>query len=141
MAELVLRPARQRAAPTRWTIPPQAHKWLVAALSMASFLLVWEVVGSQDVIRAELISYPTEVLVVTARLLATGELARHAAVSILEFTAGFVPSLLIGLPLGLMLGQSRRLRYLLDPALMAIYTMPRIALLPRCPGSRSSRCW
>ena len=47
-----------------------------------------------------------------------------------EFAGGFALAIGIGVPLGLLLGTFKVLRYLLDPPIMAIYATPYLALLP-----------
>lgn len=106
------------------------RRTLTGGLAVALFLAVWQLVGSWNLVRANLISYPTQILAVGASLVASGELGRHALVSLQEFVYGFAPAVAVGILLGLAMGQFRRLRYLLDPLVMALYTAPRIALIP-----------
>jgi len=97
---------------------------------VGAFLAVWQLLGSSQLVRSDLISYPTEVVAVGVQLAASGELTRHGLVSLREFVVGFIPAAAVGILLGLWMSQSRRLRYLLDPLVMAMYTAPRIALIP-----------
>ena len=92
--------------------------------------MAWEVAGSRTSVSRDLISHPTEVLSVGATMVASGELGHHALVSLQEFVYGFAPAVGLGLLIGLAVGQSRRFRYLCEPLLMALYTAPRIALIP-----------
>lgn len=108
-----------------------AHeRTLSAAAAVLLFLLVWQIVGASNLIRSDLISYPTEILATTAAMAGSGELASNAAVSLLEFMEGFVPAIVVGAGLGLALALNRPLRLLLDPLLIALYTAPRIAFIP-----------
>jgi len=66
----------------------------------------------------------------TVAMALSGELAKNGAVSLLEFVEGFVPAVVLGIAFGLALSLSRRLRYLFDPLLGALYTAPRVALIP-----------
>jgi sulfonate transport system permease protein len=91
---------------------------------------VWQLVGARNLISADLISYPTQVVSTAAQMAASGELGSNALVSLQEFLYGFVPAVALGIALGLAMGQFRRVRYLLDPLIMAFYTAPRIALIP-----------
>jgi ABC-type nitrate/sulfonate/bicarbonate transport system permease component len=106
------------------------RRTLTGGLAVALFLAVWQLVGSWSLVRVDLISYPTQLLAVGASLVASGELGRHALISLQEFVYGFAPAVVVGILLGLAMGQFRRLRYLLDPLVMALYTAPRIALIP-----------
>jgi ABC-type nitrate/sulfonate/bicarbonate transport system permease component len=103
---------------------------LVGGASVVTALGAWQAVGSQGLISAELISYPSQVVSAFVSLVESGELGRHALVSLQEFLYGFVPAVTVGVLLGLAMGQSRRLRYLLDPLVMGLHSAPRIALIP-----------
>jgi ABC-type nitrate/sulfonate/bicarbonate transport system permease component len=99
-------------------------------LAVGGFVVLWQLAGSTNAVPADLISYPTQVLAAAMRMTASGELASNAAISLLEFGYGFLPALVLGVGLGLLMGLSRRLRYLLDPLIMALYTPPQFTLLP-----------
>jgi NitT/TauT family transport system permease protein len=51
-------------------------------------------------------------------------------VSLSEFVQGFIPAAIAGIAAGVVLALVRRLGYLLDPLLTAIYTAPTIAFIP-----------
>jgi NitT/TauT family transport system permease protein len=70
------------------------------------------------------------VLVASVDVIRSGTLMHDATVSLSEFAVGFALALLIGVPVGLMLGTFPTLRHLLDPPLMAVYATPQLALLP-----------
>jgi NitT/TauT family transport system permease protein len=87
-------------------------------------------VSARGLIRPQLIASPTQVAGATAAMLVSGELPRHVAISLQEFALGFAPAVGVGVLLGVLLGRSRRLRWLLDPPIMALYSTPRITLIP-----------
>jgi ABC-type nitrate/sulfonate/bicarbonate transport system permease component len=121
----------RRSAGARGAATIRRHRrGLIGGTSVALFLAVWQLLGSQNIIRSELISYPTQVLPVGAELAGSGELGAHAIVSLQEFVYGFLLALALGMLVGFALGQFRRLRLLLEPLTMALYTTPRIALIP-----------
>jgi ABC-type nitrate/sulfonate/bicarbonate transport system permease component len=64
------------------------------------------------------------------RLLVNGELEKHFYVSAIAFLAGLGLSIVIGLPLGLIMGRSSTLEDLLDPYVTAANATPRIIFLP-----------
>ena len=129
-SETVGRAAPAAPLPRRSLALRRHRRGLIGSASVALFLALWQVVGSQNLIRADLISYPTQVVAVGAAMVASGELGQNAWVSLQEFVYGFVPAMAVGILLGLAMGQFRRVRYLLDPLVMAFYTAPRIALIP-----------
>jgi sulfonate transport system permease protein len=103
---------------------------MIGAASVALFLVAWQIAGTRSLLQASFISYPTEVLSVGVEMLQTGELTRHALLSLSEFVQGFFLAVAFGVPAGLIMGQSKRVRYLLDPIVMAFYTSPRVTLVP-----------
>jgi sulfonate transport system permease protein len=107
-----------------------SRRFVVGTLSVAAFLVIWQIVGQREIIRSDLISYPTEVLGTFAHLVSTGELGKNAIVTLQEFVEGFVPSIVVGIVCGVLLALVKPLRELLDPLLAAIYTAPMIAFIP-----------
>jgi ABC-type nitrate/sulfonate/bicarbonate transport system permease component len=123
--------APSRPAAERLSLALRHHRRaLLGTTSVAVFLIVWQIVGSASATTADLISYPTQVVTTAAAMTASGELGSNALVSLQEFLYGFLPAIVVGIALGLAMGRYRRVRYLLDPLIMAFYTAPRIALIP-----------
>lgn len=107
-----------------------SRRLVVGAISVVLFLAVWQFVGQREIVRSDLISYPTEVVATFVHLTATGELGSNALVTLQEFVEGFVPSIALGIAFGVVLALVRPLRELLDPLLTAMYTAPVIAFIP-----------
>lgn len=107
-----------------------SRRLVVGGLAVVAFLALWQVVGSLNIIRSDLISYPSEVATTFVKMTASGELGQSAFVSVMEFLQGFVPAVLIGIVLGVVLALNRPFRMLFDPLLIAIYQAPMIAFVP-----------
>ncbi|HXF33933.1 MAG TPA: ABC transporter permease [Candidatus Acidoferrales bacterium] len=107
-----------------------SRRVLVGTASVIAFLALWQVVGSTNFVRSDLISYPSEVVATLIKMSSTGELGSNALVSLDEFVMGFVPAVIAGVAAGIVLALVRRLRLLLDPLLVAIYQAPIIAFIP-----------
>src|SRR5262245_25873153 len=103
---------------------------VVAAVSVAVFLLVWEIAPRIGLVDPFYTSMPSRVLAACVDVIRAGTLAHDAAVSLSEFVSGFALALAVGIPLGLLLGAFPILRDLIDPPVMAIYATPQLALLP-----------
>jgi ABC-type nitrate/sulfonate/bicarbonate transport system permease component len=103
---------------------------LSGCASVLVFLAVWQFAGSREIVRSDLISYPTEILGALIAMIASGELAEHLGITLQEFALGFFPAIVFGVALGLAFAMSRRLLYLLDPLFAALYTAPMIAFVP-----------
>ena len=102
----------------------------IGMLAVAAGLLAWHGASTRGTLLAEMIASPASVARATLTLAASGELTRHAWVTLQELALGFAVAAVAGVGLGVALGGSRRLRGLLDPVVMALNVTPRVALLP-----------
>ena len=73
---------------------------------------------------------PSKVAVTFSELLLNGEIEKHFYVSAIAFLVGLGLSIVVGLPLGLIMGRSATLENVLDPYVTACNATPRIVLLP-----------
>jgi ABC-type nitrate/sulfonate/bicarbonate transport system permease component len=108
---------------------PQA-RLLVGLAAVLLFLIAWQIVGAGEIVRSDLISYPTEIIRTFFSMAASGELTTNAAVSLQEFVQGFVPAVLVGVAIGTGFALSRRLRAMFEPLVIALNTSPIIAFVP-----------
>ncbi|MFQ5910485.1 MAG: ABC transporter permease, partial [Thermoplasmata archaeon] len=100
----------------------------VGLVSLASFVIVWEL--SSPLINPLLFTWPSQILAAFARAVSTGELQRNFLVSLTEMTFGFVLALVVGIPIGVLMGRSRIVEYVLDPFVTLLYSTPRVSFLP-----------
>jgi ABC-type nitrate/sulfonate/bicarbonate transport system permease component len=63
-------------------------------------------------------------------VIGNGELPYAMLVSLGVVFSGFLAAILVGVPLGLAMGRSRTVEYMLDIYVNALYVVPRIALIP-----------
>lgn len=96
---------------------------------LVSCLLIWEFVA-QFLLDPFWISRPTAIGVRLFELGASGELVWHASITILETLLGLVLGLVIGVPIGLALGIWRSVANVVDPFVLGLYSLPRVALAP-----------
>jgi ABC-type nitrate/sulfonate/bicarbonate transport system permease component len=108
-------------------IPVQAT---VMTTSVVVVLATWQVAGQFGVIDPSYTSTPTEVVAAGVEMARSGELWSNAQITFLEFLAGYVLAVVVGVPLGMLMGWRVRLRQALEPALVALYVTPGLALLP-----------
>lgn len=73
---------------------------------------------------------PSQIIGALGDLVRSGELQQHFTVSALEFLIGLGLSIVVGLPLGILLGRVRWLDDLVDPFVTALNATPRIVWLP-----------
>jgi len=96
-------------------------------------LAVWEIVPRLVTLPrgAKLFfAMPSQIVVALYRLVESGEFQGHFAVSAAEFLLGLGLSIVVGLPLGLLLGRFKTLDDLLDPYVTSFNATPRIVWLP-----------
>ena len=82
------------------------------------------------VLPAVLFSSPTTVVYTLWESVRSGEMAMHAGATLARMIPGLLLGAIPGMLLGLAMGWSRALRRAVDPILMAIHPIPKIAILP-----------
>lgn len=102
----------------------------IGGLAVIIFLILWEAAMPLGWVKVADISRPTFVFKAFVELMRTGDIFYHLFVSLEEFFIGFGLSVVVGVPLGVVLGRYRYPFLLLDPLLMAIYSTPRVAMMP-----------
>lgn len=103
---------------------------LFGAIGVVAFLVIWQLVAASGVVAAILLPAPTEVAAALGTMFTSPGIGADLQASGLEFIAGFLLALAIGLPLGMLIGWYRRLAYALEPLINFFYSTPRIALMP-----------
>jgi ABC-type nitrate/sulfonate/bicarbonate transport system permease component len=118
-------------APRRAKSFAQRHEgfWIGSA-SLAILLAVWEAAWQAGMISPLFFSGPSAVAVKFVELVGNGKLASALAYTGSNFIVGFALAIAVGVPFGIMLGWYRRLFYMFDPLVTALYATPRIALYP-----------
>lgn len=107
------------------------HKYqLAGATSVVLFVLLWQVSADRGWINPLFTSSPRAIVAAFKELLANGQLALHVSASAQLFVVGFLLSVLIAIPLGVIMGWYRWFDAVLDPFVSVLYATPRIALIP-----------
>jgi ABC-type nitrate/sulfonate/bicarbonate transport system permease component len=106
------------------------HPRLIGVAAVAALLAVWEAATRLGWVSSLFLPAPSDVVVEAGRMIASGEIARHVAVSLVRIGLGFGIGALAGTLLGLMLGASRVAEAVGNPLIAVTYPIPKIALLP-----------
>lgn len=96
---------------------------------LVAFLGLWEI-ASGPIIQPFFISKPSEILAVLWGWTSDGTLLFHASITATEALSGFILGGAAGILLGTVLGRSELAADLLEPFIMAFYSLPKVALAP-----------
>ncbi|MCC6347258.1 MAG: hypothetical protein IT388_08750, partial [Nitrospirales bacterium] len=115
---------------TRTTTHP-----LIKYLPVVAVLFAWQALSSAGVIPANRLPSPSAILVGLLDLITSGlppghTLAGHFGASMKRVLCGVVVSLLIGIPMGLLMGFWRKLGDFLNPFVELIRPVPPLAWVP-----------
>jgi NitT/TauT family transport system permease protein len=127
VAAPVKRRATGRGPRTAWK---QNEKWLLGTLSMTLFLAFWETAVTLQWVNPLFTSSPSRIVRTAIEMFADGSIIEHIEVSAHEFVVGYGLAVIIGVPLGILMGWYSRVDAVLEPFVSALYATPRIALLP-----------
>ena len=94
------------------------------------FLILWEVAPRANWINPMLTSYPSAVARTFMVMLEDGSLAKHTWVTFSETVVGFAGGMLLGTVCAVLLWWSTFLYRVLDPFIVVLNAMPKIALVP-----------
>ena len=93
-----------------------------------AFGAVWEIAGRRY--GSFILPPVSKVLATYPELLSSGDLPKAFLVSMQAFLVGFGLSVLVGIAMGLLMGRYDTLNYVLEPYVNALYSLPRVALVP-----------
>jgi ABC-type nitrate/sulfonate/bicarbonate transport system permease component len=103
---------------------------LLGTISMLVFLSFWEASVAFGWINPLFTSSPSRIVRTAIEMFADGSILVDMQVSGYEFVVGYGAAIVIGVPLGILMGWYSRLNAVLEPFVSALYATPRIALLP-----------
>jgi ABC-type nitrate/sulfonate/bicarbonate transport system permease component len=106
------------------------EKWMLGTISMTLFLAFWETAVALQWVNPLFTSSPTRIVRAAFEMFADGSIIEHIEVSAHEFVVGYGLAVIIGVPLGILMGWYSRIDAVLEPFVSALYATPRIALLP-----------
>jgi NitT/TauT family transport system permease protein len=122
-------PMTDTTAP-RQSFADKHRKILLGVLAVAIFFAAWQAVFLFVSFNPLFISKPDLILQALGQLLAGGDMLRDLAISAVPFLYGFAAAVLVGVPLGVVMGWRTRVRYALDPIMTIFYASPLVALAP-----------
>jgi ABC-type nitrate/sulfonate/bicarbonate transport system permease component len=107
------------------------EKVILGTGASVAFLLAWELVGNTfQLINPMFMSAPSLIWKAAVQLFASGEIWNDLYVSGIEFLWGYLLSVAVAIPFGIMVGWYKKMAYIFDPFINAMNATPRVALLP-----------
>ena len=103
-------------------------RWAITLASVTCLLIFWEIFGRQ--INPIFGSYPSAIAVAFWDLLVGGQLWKALYDSLRPFLLGYALAIVLGVPLGLIIGRFRVAEAALGIYVTAGYAMPLVALVP-----------
>ena len=103
------------------------HKWKGPLYSLLVVIVSWEIFAF--IINRPIVPYPHIVFINMVKIFGS-QLEIHLLCSLGRITAGIAVSILIGVPLGYLMGYYPKLDKALSPLVYFTYPIPKLALLP-----------
>src|SRR4051794_40176359 len=103
-------------------------RWAITLLSVATLLGLWEIFGRD--VNPVFGSYPSAIALAFVELARSGQLGAALYESLRPFVVGYGLAIIVGVPLGLVIGRFRAVEAALGIYVTAGYAMPLVALVP-----------
>jgi NitT/TauT family transport system permease protein len=106
--------------------------WLRAmrptVLALASGIILWEVAGR--LLDFTFLPPFSEVIAAMWRMILSGEITSNLGASLFALAVGYTLAVVVGVPLGILMGRYRTLEYVLDPYINALLATPSLLYVP-----------
>jgi NitT/TauT family transport system permease protein len=132
-AKVAARDRADEAAAPRRSLWRRIEPTALGTGSIVLLLLVWQVLPYFMPLKAGtklFFTVPSAVAGTLWRMIATGAIWAPLGVSATAFAIGLGLAIVVGLPLGILLGRSNTLNAMLDPFITAFNATPRLVFLP-----------
>ena len=104
--------------------------WILRFTVLAVLLGLWELLAYLGVIDSFISSSPSKIAVTLGKLFAEDNLIYHVGVTLYETILGFIIAVVLGYAIALILWWSERTRKVLEPYIVVLNSLPKIALGP-----------
>ena len=104
--------------------------WILRISILVLILGLWEFFARTGVIDPFISSYPSKIVVTINELFAKNNLLYHIWITLYETVLGFLIAVLLGYVIALALWWSERTRRVLEPYIVVLNSLPKIALGP-----------
>jgi NitT/TauT family transport system permease protein len=105
-------------------------EWVLSPMLLGIILALWQAASRLDLVSRYVLPVPTDIALALAAGIADGRFPQHALVTLGEAAAGFGIAVVVGVVTGTLIAEIRFLERGVYPWLVALQTMPKIALAP-----------
>lgn len=111
----------------------KTEKWIIKLIQISILILlflIWELFTKWGILDPFFTSSPSRMLKTAKSLYSSGELFTHIGITLYETVIGFVLSTALGYILAVVLWWSDKLKKILEPYIVVLNSLPKIALGP-----------
>lgn len=99
-------------------------------LVLVLFIGIWELLTSLGVIDSFIYSSPSRIVKMLVSLFKEGKIIHHSLITLYETVLAFTISMVVGTFIAILLFSSKRIREILEPYLIILNSLPKVALGP-----------
>ena len=103
---------------------------MLGVLAVMLFFAAWQAIFLFIPLNPLFFTTPEQIAAGFMDLVESGDLFHDLAVSAVPFGLGLLAAMIVGVPLGILMGWRVRIGYALDPLLTVVYASPLVALAP-----------
>lgn len=104
--------------------------FFLSIISGVIFLVLWQIIYSLGVIQSFFLPSPKSVFISIITLFMQGNLLEDIGASLFRIVTGFILSIIVALPLGILFGTSKKIEAFLEPIIGFIRYIPPSAFIP-----------
>jgi NitT/TauT family transport system permease protein len=106
------------------------RRYWIGSISFMLILMIWDFIARFSGWSSHIFPDPITVVSSLYELLMNGTLIRHTVASLFRVTAGFYLAIILGIPLGILLGRLQFARWLINPVIQFLRPISPLAWIP-----------
>jgi NitT/TauT family transport system permease protein len=111
-------------------VPKNNAAWFATPLVLIALIAIWHAYVTIFSVSPFILPSPLEVGKAIVKLLNDPRTWQHTLITLYEIVAGFIIAVIIGIVFGAFLGKIRWLEQTLNPLIVGLQVMPKVALIP-----------
>lgn len=111
-------------------MPKNNAAWFATPLVLIALIAIWHAYVTIFSVSPFILPSPLEVGKAIVKLLSDPRTWQHTLITLYEIVAGFIIAVIIGIVFGAFLGKIRWLEQTLNPLIVGLQVMPKVALIP-----------